>query len=42
MFTFSSSLAASVSPAMETVSNVELADMHLAYGTANGNSREAA
>jgi len=41
LFTFSTSSAANVSPAMEGVSNAELADMHLVYGAANGNSREA-
>lgn len=41
LFTFVTSLAASVLSAMEGVTNSELADMHLAYGAANGNSREA-
>ena len=41
LFTLNSLPAAKVSTTMERVTNAELANTHLAYGAANGNSREA-
>ena len=41
LFTLNSLPAAKVSTTMERETNAECADMHLAYGATNGNSREA-